>query len=106
MPESAPFVIDERMSIIGSKGFLQVQDTFPNFSLCNADGFTGPGTTYWPRIGCVTGGALAEEVMYFANFLAGGITPNVITPEQSMAAMETVLAAQESAESGEIVRLG
>jgi len=106
MPESAPFVIDERMSIIGSKDFLQVQDTFPNFGLCNADGSTGPDTTYWPRIGGVTGGALAEEVMYFANCVAGGITPNVITPEQSMAAMETVLAAQESAESGEIVRLG
>ncbi len=105
MPESAPFVIDERMSIIGSKGFVQVQDTFPNLGLCNADGFTGPDTTYWPRIGGVTGGALAEEVMYFAGCVTNGITPSVITPEQSMAAMETVLAAQQSAESGEIVRL-
>ncbi len=105
MPESAPFMIDERMSIIGSKGFVQVQDTFPNLGLCNADGFTGPDTTYWPRIGGVTGGALAEEVMYFAGCVANGITPSVITPEQSMAAMETVLAAQQSAESGEIVRL-
>ena len=83
-----------------------MQDTFPNLGLCNADGFTGPDTTYWPRIGGVTGGALGEEVMYFANCVANGITPSVITPEQSMAAMETVLAAQQSAESGEIVRLG
>jgi UDP-N-acetylglucosamine 3-dehydrogenase len=83
-----------------------MQDTFPNLGLCNADGFTGPDTTYWQRIGGVTGGALGEEVMYFANCVANGITLSVITPEQSMAAMETVLAAQQSAESGEIVRLG
>jgi len=106
LPDSAPFMIDERMSIFGSTGFVQVQDTFPNLGLCNADGFTGPDTTYWPRIGGVTGGALGEEVMYFANCVANRITPSVITPEQSMAAMETVLAAQQSAESGEIVRLG
>jgi len=44
--------------------------------------------------------------MYFANCVVAGIVLNVITPEYSMAAMETVLAAQKSAESGEIVRLG
>ena len=105
MPESAPFVIDERMSIIGTEGFIQVQDTFPNLGLCTPAGFTGPDTTYWPRVGGVTGGALRDEVMYFASCVANGVTPSVITPEQSMAAMQTVLAAQESAESGEIVRL-
>jgi len=30
MPEKTPFDIDERMSIIGSEGFVHIQDTFPN----------------------------------------------------------------------------
>ncbi len=105
LPDAAPFVIDERMSIMGSQGFVQVQDTFPNLGLCTATGFTGPDTTYWPRVDGVTGGALKDEIMYFAGCVANGVIPSVITPEESMAAMQTVLAAQESAESGEIVIL-
>ncbi|MDA0230383.1 MAG: Gfo/Idh/MocA family oxidoreductase [Proteobacteria bacterium] len=105
VPDAAPWLIDERMSIMGSEGFVQVQDTFPNLGVCTATGFTGPDTTYWPRVDGVTGGALRDEIMYFANCVAIGKRPSVITPEDSMAAMKTVLAAQESAESGEIVVL-
>ncbi len=99
MPDTAPWLIDERMSIIGSEGFVQVQDTFTNLGLCTATGFTGPDTTYWPRVDGVTGGALKDEIMYFAGCVADGVTPSVITPEES-------LAAEQSAESGEIVKLG
>ncbi|PPR22258.1 MAG: scyllo-inositol 2-dehydrogenase (NAD(+)) [Alphaproteobacteria bacterium MarineAlpha10_Bin2] len=106
MPDTAPWLIDERMSIIGSEGFVQVQDTFPNLGLCTATGFTGPDTTYWPRVDGVTGGALKDEIMYFAGCVADGVTPSVITPEESLAAMKAVLAAEQSAESGEIVKLG
>ncbi|MEC9454259.1 MAG: Gfo/Idh/MocA family oxidoreductase [Pseudomonadota bacterium] len=106
MPDTAPWLIDERMSIIGSEGFVQVRDTFPNLGLCTATGFTGPDTTYWPRVDGVTGGALKDEIMYFAGCVADGVTPSVITPEESLAAMKAVLAAGQSAESGEIVKLG
>ena len=94
------------MSIIDSEGFVQVQDTFPNLGLCTATGFTGPDTTYWPRIDGVTRGALKDEIMYFAACVRGGVTPSVITPEESLAAMKAVLAAEESAKSGEIVCIG
>ena len=106
MPDTAPWLIDERMSIIGSEGFVQVRGTFTNLDLCTATGFTGPDTTYWPRVDGVTGGALKDEIMYFAGCVADGVTPSVITPEESLAAMKAVLAAEQSAESGEIVKLG
>jgi UDP-N-acetylglucosamine 3-dehydrogenase len=106
MPETAPFMIDERMHVIGSEGFVQVQDTFPNLGLCSPSGFTGPDTTYWPRVDGVTGGALKAEIMYFAACAANGTRPDVITPEESLAAMRAVLAAEESAKTGEIVRIG
>lgn len=105
LPDSAPFVIDKRMSIMGSQGFVQAQDKFSNLGLCIASGFTCPDTTYWPRVDRVTGGALRNEIMYFPGCVANRERPCVITLEGSMTAMKTVLAAQESAESGEIVIL-
>ena len=105
MPESAPFVIDERMSLIGEQGFVQIQDTFPNLGVCGPAGFTSPDTTYWPEMGGVIGGALRDEIMYFARCATAGTKPTIITPEESMEAMRTVLAAQESAETGKPVKL-
>lgn len=105
MPDSAPFVIDERMAIIGDDGFVHVQDTAPNLGICTKEGYAGPDTTYWPTLNGTIGGALREEMMYFHRCVAEGHAPTVITPEQSMEAMRVVLAAQESAASGSIVRL-
>ena len=41
--------------------------------------------------------------MYFAGCFARGERPNVITPEEPLAAMRAILAAEESAIPGEIV---
>ena len=84
---------------------MHVQDTFPNLGIASAEGFTSPDTTYWPELHGTTGGALKEEFMYFARCVAEGARPTIITPEESLAAHEAVLAAEESAQSGEIVRL-
>ena len=42
MPEKTPFDIDERMSIIGTDGFIHIQDTFPNIGICTEDGLPKP----------------------------------------------------------------
>jgi len=105
MPEKTPFDIDERMSIIGSDGFIHIQDTFPNFGICNADGFRSPDTTYWPEMNGVMGGALREEFLYFVRCINEGRRPDIITPEESMAAVRTTLAAEESAATGKVVML-
>ncbi len=57
MPEKTSIDIDERMSIIGSDGFVHIQDTFPNFDICNAEGFRSPCTAYSPEMNGVLGGA-------------------------------------------------
>jgi UDP-N-acetylglucosamine 3-dehydrogenase len=105
MPEKTPFDIDERMSVIGSEGFVHIQDTFPNIGICTKDGFRSPDTTYWPQRHGVTSGALREELAYFADCCATGTPPTVITPEESMAALEATLAAEESAATGQVVYL-
>jgi UDP-N-acetylglucosamine 3-dehydrogenase len=105
MPEHTPFDIDERMSVIGSDGFVHIQDTFPNIGIVTKDGFRSPDTTYWPEVHGALGGALRDEFVYFARCCATDTPPAVITPEESMAAVEAVLAAEESAATGKIVEL-
>lgn len=105
MPEKTPFDIDERMSIIGTEGFIHVQDTFPNIGIASAEGFRSPDTTYWPTLHGTMTGALTAELGYFARCVQEGRRPDIITPEESMAAVRTTLAAEESAATGKIVTL-
>ena len=72
MPEKTPFDIDERMSIIGTEGFIHIQDTFPNIGICTKDGFRSPDTTYWPALHGALSGALREEFLYFARCVRDG----------------------------------
>ena len=105
MPEKTPFDIDERMTIIGSEGFIHVQDTFPNIGIVSKDKFESPDTTYWPMFGEARGGALREEFAYFADCALAGRTPTIGRPEDAAAALAATLAAEESARRGEVVRL-
>lgn len=84
---------------------MHVQDTFPNIGICTKDGFRSPDTTYWPTLHGATSGALVAELSYFANCCATNTAPAIITPEESMAALEATVAAEESAATGQVVHL-
>ena len=103
MPDTSPFELDERMSVIGTEGFIHIQDTFPNIGVCSKEGFKTPDTTYWPELHGITGGALRDEWSYFARCALEGTRPALITPEEAMEAVRTVLAAHESSTSGAVV---
>ena len=53
----------------------------------------------------VMGGALRELFLYFVRCINEGRRPDIITPEESMAAVRTTLAAEESAATGKVVML-
>ena len=72
MPEKTPFDIDERMTIIGTEGFIHIQDTFPNLGIAGKDKFHSPDTTYWPMFEGVRGGALQGGVLLFRRLRAEG----------------------------------
>ncbi len=105
MPEKTPFDIDERMTIIGTEGFIHVQDTFPNLGIAGKDKFHSPDTTYWPQFEETRGGALKSEFEYFANCIRMGKTPTVGTPSDATAALAATIAAEESARSGLVVKV-
>jgi UDP-N-acetylglucosamine 3-dehydrogenase len=106
MPEKTPYDIDERMNVVGTEGFIQIQDTFPNLGIAAKDKFHSPDTTYWPMFEGKRGGALKEEFSYFADCALRGIKPAIGTPEDAMAALQATLAAEESARTGQVVRIG
>jgi UDP-N-acetylglucosamine 3-dehydrogenase len=106
MPEKAPFDIDERMSIIGTEGIIHVQDTFPNLGIVSSDKLHSPDTTYWPKFDGVRGGALRDEFAYFADCALKGKIPAIGRPEDAAAALEATLAAEESARTGKVIRIG
>ena len=106
LPGKTPFQIDERMEIIGTEGSIHIQETHPNFSVCDQDGWRSPDTTYWPELHGATAGALREELSYFATCVQEGRRPDIVSPADSMAAVEACLAAEESARTGKVVRLG
>ncbi|MCK4244737.1 MAG: Gfo/Idh/MocA family oxidoreductase, partial [Candidatus Omnitrophica bacterium] len=67
LPEKTPFQIDERMEIIGTEGSIHIQETSPNLSVCDKNGWRSPDTTYWPMLHSIRTGALREELSYFVN---------------------------------------
>lgn len=105
LPNTTPFQIDERLEVIGSEGSISIHDTHPNLMIVDADGARCPDTTYWPTFHGQLRGALREELAYFADCIATGKEPKVITPEESREAVRACLAAEESAATGRVVNL-
>jgi predicted dehydrogenase len=105
LPDQTPFQIDERMEIIGTTGSIHIQETHPNFSICDQAGWHSPDTTYWPELHGLRAGALREELSYFATCVQEGREVSIIRPEESRAAVVACLAAEQSAATGTVVRL-
>ena len=105
LPDKTPFQIDERMEIIGTEGSIHIHETHPNYSVCDENGWRSPDTTYWPTWNGTLCGALPAEFAYFASCVQEKRRPEIITPAESLAAVEACLAAEESAATGEVVRL-
>jgi predicted dehydrogenase len=105
MPNGVPFDIDERLEIVGTEGVIHIQDTSPNFSLSTREGWKSPDTTYWPELHGARRGALRDEFEYFATCILEDRPVDIITPEESLAAVQATLAAEQSAATGDVVFL-
>jgi UDP-N-acetylglucosamine 3-dehydrogenase len=104
MPDNRGFFPDERMEVMGTEGAIYIQENYPSLSVVVKDGSYMPDSTYWPEIRPgIRGGALADELRYFATCILEGKPPTVITPEESSAATQACLAAEASAASDQIV---
>ncbi|MFH0964134.1 MAG: Gfo/Idh/MocA family oxidoreductase [Planctomycetota bacterium] len=105
LPATTPYTIDARMEIVGTEGALYVDCSNPGLTINDAKGLHKPDTVYWPNLFSHRVGVLRLELSYFVDCLARGKTPDVITPEESRLAVRTILAAEESAETGKVISL-
>lgn len=105
LPDRTPFQIDERMEIVGTTGSIHIQETHPNFSISDENGWHSPDTTYWPTLHGRRAGALVAELAYFVRCVRAGVRPTIITPSESLEAVRACLAAEESARTGQVVRI-
>ena len=105
MPERTPFDIDERMTIIGTDGFLHIQDTFPNLGIVSPDWLPQPRHDLLAGVRRRPRRCAARGVRYFAHCALAGAQPQIGRPEDAMQALAATLAAEESARTGEVVRV-
>ena len=105
LPESTPYQIDARMEVIGTEGALYLNCGEAGLEIHAPDRIHLPDTLYWPRVFGEYFGILRSELRYFANCVKEGRTPDRITPQESRAAVELMVAAGRSAETGEVVRM-
>jgi UDP-N-acetylglucosamine 3-dehydrogenase len=104
LPDNAPFAIDARMEIVGSEGAIYIDNSGSQYTLLVKEGLSYPQANYWPRVHGELRGFLKEEFDYFLKCIAAGTKPSIITPEESRAAVDAILAAERSAMTGEVVR--
>jgi UDP-N-acetylglucosamine 3-dehydrogenase len=105
LPRSTPFAIDARMEVIGTDGALYVNCGQAGLEIHAEDGISMPDTMYWPIVFGERFGILRAELEYFLDCIARGEAPRRITPEQSRDVVNLIVAAAQSSQTGDVVRL-
>jgi len=105
LPDSTPFAIDARMEIIGDKGALYIDCGNAGLTINDGKGMHKPDTVYWPSLHGQRIGVLKTELEYFVKCIQDKKSPEIITPDESKAAVVAMCAAEQSAESGKVVSL-
>ncbi len=100
LPANTPFKIDARMEIIGTGGAIYVNVANSGVQINDSTGFSQPDTMYWPEVYGRRLGALYTELSYFVNCVRNDLPITVITPAESLAAVEAVMTAEKSCATG------
>ena len=103
LPENAPFAIDARMEIIGTKGAIYIDNSGVGYTVLKKEGWSYPQSTYWPTVHGLRRGFLKEEFDYFTKCIIDGKQPSVITPEESKTVVHALKTAEKSAREGRAI---
>ena len=105
LPETTPYAIDARMEIIGTEGAIYINCGEAGLEIHDKHKTQYPDTVYWPTYMGGRHGALIEEFRYFADCVRDDRVPDRITPQESRAAVELIVAANKSAETGKVITI-
>lgn len=106
LPANTPYLIDAQMEIHGTEGMIYIDLSDQGLRVNDKNGWRMPDTSWWPeKLGRIEG-ALGDEIRYFADgVMLGKLPEGVGDPERARYALEVVLAAERSAETGKVVEL-
>lgn len=103
LPENAPYAIDARMEIIGTKGAIYIDNSGVGYTVLKKEGLSFPQSTYWPKVHGARRGFLKEELDYFTRCVSRGEKPTVITPQESKLVVQAMKAAERSAKENKVL---
>jgi len=103
LPENAPYAIDARMEIVGTKGAIYIDNSGAGYTVLKKEGLSCPQSTYWPKVHGQRRGFLKEELDYFTRCVAAGQKPTVITPQESRLVVHAMKTAERSARENKVI---
>ena len=103
LPENAPYAIDARMEIVGTKGAIYIDNSGVGYTVLKKEGLSFPQSTYWPKVHNQRRGFLKEELDYFTRCIAEGKKPTVITPQESRLVVHAMKSAERSAKENRVI---
>jgi UDP-N-acetylglucosamine 3-dehydrogenase len=106
LPANTPYLIDAQMEIHGTEGMIYIDLSDQGLRVNTKNGWKFPDTSWWPeKLGRVEG-ALGDELRYLVDgIMLGKLPEGVADPVRAKYALEVVLAAEKSAETGKVVEL-
>lgn len=104
LPDRTPF-LDDYLEVITTTGMANIDILHSGLTLWREEGAEIPDVSYEPRLRGAAGGALREELSYFALCVLQGRQPTVVTAQDGVEAVRVARAWVESARSGQEVRL-
>ena len=108
LPDNTPAIaaMDSQMEIHGTEGMIYIDLADQGLRVNDKNGWRTPDTSWWPTKLGRAEGALGDEIRYFADgIMLGKLPEGVGDPERAKYALEVVLAAEKSAETGKIVEM-
>jgi len=105
LPDTGSWQRDFQAEVVGSKGSLYISANDQGLQLDAAGGLQFPDILYGPTVQGIPQGVYVDEVRHFVEVIRGEAEPRC-TAADGRAAVAAVLAAEQSAVSGEEVRVG
>lgn len=102
LPETTRFAIDARMEVVGTEGALYINCGDTGIEIHDARQVSQPDALYWPSMFGQRVGALPWELQYFADCVRTGCPPDRCPPTASREAVELMIAAAKSSQTGEV----
>ncbi len=103
LPSNTPYAIDAKMEIVGENGTIYINNSGMSYAVIANNKIKYPQSTYWPKVHGEKRGFLKEELEYFLKCIIDKKEPNIITPEESMNAVNAMRIAEESAKINKVI---